>query len=160
MCLKFLFFKLPNFLNEGASSIRKKLFRGTINKRDEELQHVLKDLSIFEKILSKNFSTIDFYIIKKSIISHSNKSLQKSLYTQQKKSSSLTKLCSLPIFTANETITKLKQNKLSQEESGLFKAGLYFLNEPDKIRKSEICTTFENIHRYFINKLIPGKPKF
>ena len=53
-------------------------------------------------------------------------SLQKSLYTQQKNLSSLTRNCNLPIFTANETITKLTQYELSQEESDLLKAALYF----------------------------------
>ena len=57
------------------------------------------------------------------------------------------------IFTANETITNLTQYELSQEESDLLKAGLYFSIQPDKIRKSEIFTTFEKIHRSFINNL-------
>ena len=61
--------------------------------------------------------------------------------------------CSLPIFTANETITSLTQNELSQEESNFFKASLYFSIQPHKIRKSEIFTTFEKIHRSFINNL-------
>ena len=56
----------------------------------------------------------------------------------------------VPIFTANETITNLTQYELSQEESNLLKAGLYFSIQPDKIRKSEI---FEKIHRSFINNL-------
>ena len=42
---------------------------------------------------------------------------------------------------------------MSQEESDLLKAGLSFSIQPDKIRKSEIFTTFEKIHRSFINKL-------
>ena len=37
-----------------------------------------------ENFLSKQLSTIDFYILKKSGISYNNKSLKKSLYTQQK----------------------------------------------------------------------------
>ena len=45
------------------------------------------------------------------------------------------------------------QYELSQDESDLHKAGLYFPNQPDKIRKSEIFTTFENIHRSFLNNL-------
>ena len=65
---------------------------------------------------------------------------------KQKKLSSLTRDCSLPIFPTNETITNLTQHELSQEESDLPKAGLYFLIQPDKIRKSEIFTTFEKIH--------------
>ena len=82
-----------------------------------------------------------------------NKSLPKSSHTQQKKFSSLTRDCNLPIFTANETITNLTQYELSQEESDLLKAGLYFSIQPDKIRKSEIFTTFEKIHRSFLNNL-------
>ena len=77
----------------------------------------------------------------------------KSLYIQQKKLSSITRDCSLPILTANETITNLTQYELSQEESDLLKTGLYFSIQPDKIRKSEIFTTFEKICRSFINIL-------
>ena len=67
--------------------------------------------------------------------------------------SSLTRDCNIPIFTANETITNLTQYELSQEESDLLKAGLYFLIQPDKIRKSETFTTFEKIHCSFLNNL-------
>ena len=81
---KFLFFKLPNVSNKDASSIRKRLLRSSINKRNKELRHVLKKLSISENFLSKQLSTIGFYISKKSMTSHNKKSLQKSLYTQQK----------------------------------------------------------------------------
>ena len=45
------------------------------------------------------------------------------------------------------------QYELSQEESDLLKAGLYFSIQPDKIRKSEVFTTFEKINRSFINNL-------
>ena len=43
------------------------------------------------------------------------------------------------------------QNELSQEESDLLKAVLYFSIQPDKIRKSEIFTTFEKIHCSILN---------
>ena len=56
-------------------------------------------------------------------------------------------------ITANETITNLTLYELSQEESDLLKAGLYFSIQPDKTRKSEIFTTFEKIHRSFLNNL-------
>ena len=74
----------------------------------------------------------------------------KSLHIQQKKLSSLTRDSNLPIFTANETITSLRQYELPQEESDLLKADLCFSIQPDKIRKSEIFTTFEKIHRSFL----------
>ena len=42
------------------------------------------------------------------------------------------KSCSLPIFTANETITNVTQYELSQEKTDLLKAGLYFSIQPEK----------------------------
>ena len=55
--------------------------------------------------------------------------------------------------TANETITNLTQYELSQEETDLLKADLYFSIQPNKFRKSEIFTTFEKIHRSFSKNL-------
>ena len=49
--------------------------------------------------------------------------------------------------------TNLTQYELFQEKSDLIKAGLYFSIPQDKIRKSEIFTTFEKIHRSFLNNL-------
>ena len=77
----------------------------------------------------------------------------KSLYTQHKGLSSLMGAYSLPIFTANKTITNIMQYELSEEEIDLLKAALYFSIQLDKIRKSEIFTTVERIHRPFINNL-------
>ena len=95
---------------------------------------VIKNSNIFESnsVYPKTFfltqlSTIDFYILTKSITTYKKKSLQKSLYTQQKKLFSLARDCNLPIFTAHKTITNLTQYELSQEESDLYKTGLYFL---------------------------------
>ena len=130
---KFLIFELPNVSNKDDSSVRQRLLRSTINNRNRELQHALKELSITENVMSKQLCTTDFYILKKSITSHNKKSLQKLLYTQHKKLLSLTRGCSLPIFTANETITNLTQYELFQEEFDLLKAGLYFSIQPDKI---------------------------
>ena len=152
MYQKFLIFKLRNVSNKDTLLIRKRLLRSAINKRNKELQHLSKELSLPVNVLSTQLSTIDFYILTKSITSY-KKSLQKSLHTEQKKLSSLTRDCNLPIFRANKTITNLTQYELSQEESDLLKAGLYFSIQPDKIRKSEIFTIFEKIHRSFLNNL-------
>ena len=123
---KSLIFKLPNLSNKDASSIHKRLLRSAINKRNKELYYVLKELNISRNFLSKQLSTIGFYILQKSTISYNNKSLQRSLFTQQKKLSSLMRGCSLPTFTASKTITNLTKYELSQEESDLLKAGLNF----------------------------------
>ena len=82
---KFLIFKLPNVSNKDALSIRKRLLRSAINKHNKELQHLSKELSLSENFLSTQLSTIDFYILTKSITSYNKKLLKKSLYNQQKK---------------------------------------------------------------------------
>ena len=78
---KFLIFQLPNVSNKDALSIHKRLLRGDINKRNKELQHLSKELSLSVNILSTQLSTTDFYILTKSITSYNRKLLQKSLYT-------------------------------------------------------------------------------
>ena len=153
MYLKFLIFKLPNVSNKDTLSIHKRLLRSSIIKPNKELQHLSKELSLSEKFLSTQLSTIDFYILTKSVRLHNKKLLQKLLYTQQKKFSSLTRDCNLPILTAKKTITNLTKYDLTQEKFDLLKAGLYFSMQPNKIRKSEIFTTFEKIHLSFLNNL-------
>ena len=64
---KFLISKLPNVSNKDTLSIRKRLLRSAINKRNKELQHLSKELSLSENFLSTQLSTIDFYILTKSI---------------------------------------------------------------------------------------------
>ena len=150
---KFHIFQLANVSNKDTLSIQKRLLRSVINKRNKEPQHLSKEHSLSENFLSTQLSTTDFHIFTKFVTSYNKKSLQKSLYTQQKKLSSLTRDCNLPIFTANKTITNLTQYELSQEESDLLKVGLYFSITPDKIRKTEIFTTFEKIHHSFLNNL-------
>ena len=64
---KFPIFKLPNVSNKDALSIRSRLLCSAINKRNKELQQLSKELSLSENFLSTQFSTIDFYILTKSI---------------------------------------------------------------------------------------------
>ena len=153
MYRKLLVFKLLNVFNKDTLSIRKRLLPSAISKCNKELQHLSKELGLSKKILSIQLSTIDFYILTKSITSYNKRSLQKSLNIQQKKLSSLTRDHNLPIFTANETITNLTQCGLSPKKSSLLKRGLYlyFSIQPGKIRKSEIFNTFEKIHHSLLN---------
>ena len=78
-------FKLPNVSNKDALSIRKRLVRSAINKRNKEQQYLSKELTLTENLLSTQLSTTDFYVLTKSITLHNQNSLKKSLHTQQKK---------------------------------------------------------------------------
>ena len=55
------------------------------------------------------------------------------------------------------TVSPIFDNKMV---TSLLKAGLYFSMKPDKIRKSEIFTTFEKIHRSFLNNFKSEETKF
>ena len=70
---KFLIFKLSNVSDKDALSIRKRLLRNAVNKRNKELQHLTKELSLSVNVLSTQLSTIDFYILKKSITLYNKK---------------------------------------------------------------------------------------
>ena len=52
-----------------------------INKRNKELQHLSKGLSVIENFLSTQLFTTDFYILTKSITLYNKKSLKKSLHS-------------------------------------------------------------------------------
>ena len=82
---KFLIFKLPSVSNKDALSICKRLLHSAINKRNKELQHLSKKLSLTENPLSTQLSTTDFCILTKSITLYNKKLLKKLLHTQQKK---------------------------------------------------------------------------
>ena len=101
-----------------------------------KLKHLSKKLSLAENFLSTQLSTIDFYILTKSI-TYKKKLLQKLLYIQQKTLSSLMRDCYLPIFTANETIANLMQYELSQEESDLLKVVYTFQSNQIKFENSK-----------------------
>ena len=60
---KFLIFKLLNVSNKDAVSIRKRLLCSAINKSNKELQHVSKDLSLFENFLLSTFTFLKMYNI-------------------------------------------------------------------------------------------------
>ena len=101
---KFHILKLPNVFNKDALSIRKRLLCSAITRRNKDLQHLSKEFSLSENFLSTQLSTIlYFYILKKSTTSYDKRLKQKSLYTHQKKLSSLTWDSNLAIFTANKT---------------------------------------------------------
>ena len=156
---KFLIFKLPNVSNKDALSIRKRLLRSAINKCNKELQHLSKKLSLSVNVLSTQLSTIGFYILTKSITSYNKTSLHKSLYTQQKKLSLLMRDCNLPKFPANKTITNLTQYKLSQEESDLLKAGLYFSSTRIKFENPNFSLLLKRFIVHFLTTLNLRKPK-
>ena len=159
MYLKFFIFKLPNVSNKDALSILKRLLCSAINKRHKKFEHLSKELSLSKKLLSTELSTNDFYTLTKSITSYNKKSPAEIVIHSTKKLSSLTRDCNLPIFTANETVTNLTQYELSQEESDLLKAGLYFQSSQIKFENPKFSLPLKRFTVRFLTTLNPRKPK-
>ena len=157
---KFLIFKLSNVSNKDDLSICKILLRNAINKRNKQLQHLSKELSVSENFLSTQPSSIDFYIFTKSITLYNKKSLQKSLYTLQKKLSSLTRDCNLPIFTANETFTNLTQYQLSRKNLIYLKQVYTFQSNQIKFKNPKSSLSLKRFIVCFLTTLNPKKLKF
>ena len=80
---KITFPKLLYVSNKYALSIRKRLIRSAINKRNKETQNVSKDLHQLETVLSKQLS-IDFYILNRSITSQNKIASKITKYTTEK----------------------------------------------------------------------------
>ena len=156
---KFLIFKLSNVFNKDALSIRKRPLCSTSNKRNKELQHLSKELSLAENFLSTQFSTIDFFILTKFITSYNKKSLQNSLFTQQKKLSSLTRDCSLPIFTANETITNSRNMNYPRKNLIYLKQFYTFESNQKKLENLISSLPLKRFIVRFLITLNPMKPK-
>ena len=121
---------------------------------------VIKNWNIFQKnsVYPKIFYLHSFLLLTSTSLQNLYHCIlrnrcRNSYAFNKKNLSSLTRDCSLPIFTSNKTITNLTHYELSQEESDLLKAGLYFSIQPDEIRESKIFTTFEKIHCSFFNNL-------
>ena len=127
---------------------------------------VIKSSSIFQKnsvypktFLSTDLSTIDFYIFTKSITSYNKKLMQKSLYTQQKKLSSLTRdgnllypqLTKLLLISINMNYPR--KNMIYLKQVYTFQSNQINFENP----KSSLLLKRFIVH--FLTTLNPKKPK-
>ena len=114
---------------------------------------------LFDNFLSTELSIIDFYILTKSITSYNKKSQQKSLYTQQKKLSSLTRNCNLSIFTANETII-ISRNMNDPRKSLIYLKQVYtFQSNQTKFENPKSSLPLKRFIVHLLTTLNPRKPK-
>ena len=82
---EFLILKLLNVSNKDALSVCKSLLRSAINKRNKELQHFSKELSLSKKVLSKQLSTTDFTSLE-NLYHRITRYCCRNRYTRNKKS--------------------------------------------------------------------------
>ena len=147
------------FLIKTLYQFVKRLLLSAINKRNKELQHLSKELSLSENFLSTQLSTIDFYILTKSITSHNKKSLQKSLCTQQKKLSSLTRDCNL-LYPQLTKLLLISINMNYPRKNMIYLKQVYtFQSNQIKFKNPKSSLPLKRFTVHFLTTLNPRKPK-
>ena len=159
MYLKFLIFKLPNASNKYVSSIHKRLLRSSINKRNKELQHVLKEFIISENFLSKQLSTIDLYIPEKSVTSNKKKSLQKSFCVQQRKLSSLKRVATY-LYSQLTQLLLTSRKMYYHRENPIYLMQVYtFQSNQIKLKNPKSSLSLKRFIVLLLTTLNPKKQK-
>ena len=160
MSPKFSIFKLPNVSNKVLWSILKRLLCSAINERNKELQHLSKELSISVNFLSTKLSTIDFYIHTKSILWYSKKSLQKSLYTQQKKNYLHWQEIATYLYSQLTKLLLISRNMNYPRKNLIYlKQGYTFQSNQTKFENPKSSLPLKRFIVHFLTTLNPRKPK-
>lgn len=149
---KFLAFNLPHTNHVDERAIRKKLLRSAIKRRKGEKYKLEKELEQSSNEIRSVLSGIDWFIFKSAISKNVKKSVNNVIKTHEKKLKNLTRNKTLP-FTHPEVVKNLSSSNLTIDELDLLKNGLDFSIPPYKIKKSDVYTSFETIHRFMVNEI-------
>ena len=149
---KFLTINLPNVSSYDLWSIKNRLLRSAINKRNTELRSLKRDLSNYEREIGRVLSSVDKFILDNVVKKNVDKITKTTMKTHDKKLRNLTKSLSLA-FTSTETVHNLSSKLLTTDELEVLKYGLKHPIHPLQINKTNILTTFDFIHRAMANDL-------
>ena len=142
---KFLTINLPNVSSYDLWSIKNRLLRSAINKRNTELRSLKRDLSNYEREIGRVLSSVDKFILDNVVKKNVDKITKTTMKTHDKKLRNLTKSLSLA-FTTTETVHNLSSKLLTTDELEVLKYGLKHPIHPLQINKTDILTTFDFIH--------------
>ena len=153
MLPKFVSFPLPGTEIQDVKAIRKRLLRSSIKKREKEYRKLVFERDKLHSEIKAVVATVEMYVLSKAIQRNLKKKEREWIQTHQKKLKNMTKNEILP-FTASDTIHNLSSYRLTSEEEEVLKHGLTHSIVPPKIRKSDIYTSFEMLHRCMHDKLV------
>ena len=156
---KFFTINLPSVSSYDLQSIKKRLLRSAVNKRNKELRSLKRDLSNHEREIGRVLSSVDKFILDNVVKKNIDKITKTTMKTHDKKLRSLTKSLSLP-FATTETVHNLSSKLLREGQPQrflrTFKNKSFFTDESyDKIYPSGFKPTsiydLPKIHRLNIN---------
>ena len=149
---KFLCFNIPHSSWFEQKSIRRRLLKSAIRRREKEKLQLVNTLKHHEEFVRKTLTSIDMFLLRKCITQNVDKMVKESIKTHQKKLQDLTKNFSLP-FNPDEVIKNLSSYKLSDEENDILKNGLSFAIPPMKVKKTDVFVSFEMIAKFMTQNL-------
>ena len=149
---KILTINLLNVSPHDLQSIKKRLLRSAVNKRNKELRSLKRDLSNYEREFRRVLSSVDKFILDKVVKNNVGKITKTTMKTHEKKLRNLTKNISLP-FTSADTVHNLSSKLLTTDELEVSKYGLKHPIQSLQINETDTLTTFALIHRAMTNDL-------
>ena len=129
-----------------------KVFSSANNKRNRKLQHFSQKLSLFKNFFLKQLSTIDFYILTKSITSQTINRCR-NRYTLNKKSYLQWREIATYLYSQLMKLLLPSRSMNYPRKNLIYLQQVYTSIQQDKTQKSEIFTAFEKIHCSFLNYL-------
>ena len=111
-------------------------------------------MSKVSKVLGDRLSGFEFWVLKRAVTKNVTKSETRCIQIHEKKLRNLTKNHYLP-FQHKDVITNRSSYICTEEENELLKNGLQHAIPPKFIRKTDIYTTFDTIHRVMKKDLKP-----
>ena len=149
---KFLSFRLPYGTDTDTYLIRKRLLRSALHKRVIEKQQLDRQYKSTADNLRNILSSVDWFVLSRSIRSNVNKTKEKTIQTHTKKMHHLTQNTKLP-FDAKDVIRNISSYKLSTAEEDTLKFGLKFGLQPKKVSQTDVLVTFESVYSFMSSNL-------
>ena len=154
---KFICFNIPTVNKEDSIYIKRKLLKSALQKRQKEKCKMKEELKVVEDDIRKTVSAIDWYILSSAIKKNVKKDTDDTIRIHERKLSNLTRnnrFCS-----KIDVISNLSSYNLTQDEQSILQLGLNHCIPPLAIRKTDVFTSFEMIHRFLREDLKDASQK-
>jgi hypothetical protein len=149
---KYLGFNIPHANYNDIISIKKRLLKSALNKRINEKKLLDKELENLKSQVRKNSSSLQWYLLTKTINNNIKKKELSIITTHEKKLRSLTKSTSIP-FKHQNVIKNISSYSLQHDELDLLNNGLGFALPPVSIKKTDVFAQFDSISQFLNTQL-------
>ena len=149
-----LFQVTPNFITHNVRGIhendvgllQKHALTAELRRHGKRKQKLELELAKVSKHLGERLSGFDFLVLQRAVSKNVTKNETRCINVHEKKLRNLTKNHYLP-FKHQDVVTNRSTYTCTDEENELLKYGLQHAVPPRFLRKSDVLTSFDTIHR-------------